>query len=324
MAHRTDPTPPTLTLPRCSIALAALLVSGCVRLTPTRSVRAPAQPRPNLAHVAPDAAVPHDDAAMLAEAPLPPLFARKIGCIVGHSPRGFAWMRPSGGQPSTPLTHAELAARPWLWGQSGSGCAEPFTVYRRDGGIGGIGGIGGAQANMTQSINAAAEEYLTFGRVDDYQRWAPMDCLLPPSSRPLLDPGGNGPHGRKVYFLYASDRAAYLEHRDVLGQVLVKESWAPREVATTEAITAGGWHGQCATGESGSTRCVQPGAFNGLFVMLRGPVTAATDEGWTYATVDPRGDITASGRIATCMHCHARATHGRLFGIVTGAGVRWR
>lgn len=58
----------------------------------------------------------------------------------------------------------------------------------------------------------------------------------------------------------------------------MKESWAPEEVPSADAISTG-YPVQCAVERGGV--CVQPGAFNGLFVMLRGAATADTDAGWT-------------------------------------------
>jgi len=46
------------------------------------------------------------------------------------------------------------------------------------------------------------------------------------------------------------------------------------------------------------------------------PATAETDAGWVYATVAPTGEVTSSGRVASCMGCHeASATHERLYGV---------
>jgi hypothetical protein len=44
--------------------------------------------------------------------------------------------------------------------------------------------------------------------------------------------------------------------------------------------------------------------------------TPDTDEGWIYATVSAAGQVTAAGRVASCMGCHeTSATHERLFGV---------
>jgi hypothetical protein len=44
--------------------------------------------------------------------------------------------------------------------------------------------------------------------------------------------------------------------------------------------------------------------------------TPDTDDGWVYATVTADGQVTAAGRVASCMSCHdTAATHERLFGV---------
>jgi hypothetical protein len=50
--------------------------------------------------------------------------------------------------------------------------------------------------------------------------------------------------------------------------------------------------------------------------MYRLPdTTPDTDEGWVYATITAAGEVTAAGRVASCMGCHEVATHERLFGV---------
>ncbi|MGH7131370.1 MAG: hypothetical protein ACREJO_05435 [Phycisphaerales bacterium] len=52
------------------------------------------------------------------------------------------------------------------------------------------------------------------------------------------------------------------------------------------------------------------------FIMIQyAQERAGTDEGWVYASVSPSGDIFQSGCVASCMHCHTDAPHGRLFGL---------
>jgi len=46
------------------------------------------------------------------------------------------------------------------------------------------------------------------------------------------------------------------------------------------------------------------------------PSTPDTDAGWVYATVTAAGQVTAAGRVASCMGCHeTSATHERLYGV---------
>ncbi len=100
-------------------------------------------------------------------------------------------------------------------------------------------------------------------------------------------------HGRKEYYLFAKDRAAYLHAKDVDqpdGQVVVKESWIP-----------------------GSPRTKGP-----LFLMLK------SEGEWIYATATPDGkEITGSGKIASCRECHeSERTRDRMFGRTSCAAAR--
>ena len=48
------------------------------------------------------------------------------------------------------------------------------------------------------------------------------------------------------------------------------------------------------------------------------PQTPDTDEGWVYGTVTPDGKkVTSAGKVESCMKCHQRAPHDRLFGLPT-------
>ncbi len=304
-------------MPPCRAALLVVAAFGCARATRPGEVvtRRPSPPAVVTPTATRDASVPSLDAG------LPPLFARKVRCVTSAGARSFARTRArDGGFALTPLTHDEVIARPWLWGQYPSGCTG-WSLTPQGATDAAVAHDPLAAPTLRERVATTADVYLGWGRVDDYQRWAPVDCLLPPASRPQADLDAGAPHGRKVYYLYALDRAAYLEHRDVARQVVVKEAWAPESVPSAEAISMG-YPAQCAVERDGT--CVQPGAFVGLFVMLRGERAPDTDDGWTYATVDPRGDITALGNLPACARCHRDAPHGRLFGIPSGAAVRWR
>ena len=55
----------------------------------------------------------------------------------------------------------------------------------------------------------------------------------------------------------------------------------------------------------------------GLYVLLEKPKgTPGTDDGFVYGTLTPTGEILSSGRVASCMGCHANAKRGRFFGTV--------
>jgi len=129
--------------------------------------------------------------------------------------------------------------------------------------------------------------YADYGRVDDDPRWAPDNCRAP-AEPPLRKSASRdeATHGRKLYYLFAKNREAYLHARDhdqPDGQVVVKESWFP-----------------------GPERKKGP-----LFLMMK-----AQGE-WIYATATPDGmEITASGRLPSCITCHeSPSTRDRMFGL---------
>lgn len=148
-------------------------------------------------------------------------------------------------------------------------------------------------------VENAAREYAEYGKVDDEVRWAPHLCRQP--SPPHLRASAShdsGTHGRKLYYLFAKDRKAYVREnsrKQPVGQVIVKESWVPAAGSTPEKPVAG---------EKGP-----------LFLMVK-TGDPDSDAGWIYATATPDGStITAAGKIASCMECHQRAKVDRLFGL---------
>ncbi|HEV7559020.1 MAG TPA: cytochrome P460 family protein, partial [Kofleriaceae bacterium] len=109
------------------------------------------------------------------------------------------------------------------------------------------------------------------------------------------------PHGKKLFYLWSSDRDAYANLRRSklaipVGFTIVKQSFA-------------------AVGDASSGYTT--GAKKDLFVMTKiGGDKSGSDDGWIYGTVTPDGVVTSAGRVETCMHCHDdQATHERLFGI---------
>ncbi len=128
-------------------------------------------------------------------------------------------------------------------------------------------------------------------------RWAPTLCIARvPTGERTSDAPAASPHGRKVYNLRVSDLNAFTNvaiDEPPIGFAAVKIAYTPNPDAPH-----------------------QPGAFVGLFMMKRiaDADDPSTDNGWVYATTDADLHITESGRIASCMKCHADAPHGRLFG----------
>ncbi len=173
-------------------------------------------------------------------------------------------------------------------------------------------------------LEAIASTYRGWGRVDDQARWAPWLCRMPdPGQARYSESPDEGTHGRKLYLLYAMDPEAYgfpagfgtaetPEALQGIVQAIVKESWTPAREASAgprvrPAVREGDeWH---------------PGTLRGLYVMFRlAPETPGTDEGWVYGTLTPGGEVTGSGRMASCMGCHVQAPRGRLFGVSRGEG----
>ena len=145
-------------------------------------------------------------------------------------------------------------------------------------------------------------------------------------------------HGRKIYALYAKDRNAYVGLNNALpkdsiaapigprsdvapacDQVIEKESYHPEELRSGETVKLNGIQPVQRNGKT-----YHAGAKAGLFVMAHVKDLAAAkipadllDDGWLYASLSADGEtVNAVGRIESCMHCHADAPHGRLFGLV--------
>ncbi|HEY8429447.1 MAG TPA: hypothetical protein VIL20_13775 [Sandaracinaceae bacterium] len=187
-----------------------------------------------------------------------------------------------------------------------------------------------ARFDAVARIRDAAARYRAFGRVDDELRWAPWLCRMPLPSLARVS-RAEAEHGRKVYFVYASDRDAYLRStsgaRRALrpGFTVVKESFAPRELGPEAREHAGGARAVVPGAPDDFTfralpdadgRLVGPGEPAGLFIMQYvGARVRESDGGWIYGTVSAAGEVTAAGRLESCMGCHRSAPHGRLFGL---------
>ena len=167
-------------------------------------------------------------------------------------------------------------------------------------------------------LQEIAKEYNAWGRVDDETRWAPYLCRMPMASRARFSQSDHSTtHGRKLYFLFAKDRHAYISLKPQAdGQVIVKESWKPKE--TSEAETT---HGDVPTGSytpyaRKDGKLYHASEKGALFIMYKTTEsTPGTDKGWVYGTVTVDGRVTSAGRVESCMSCHTEARYGRLFGL---------
>ena len=190
-------------------------------------------------------------------------------------------------------------------------------------------------------VRSIAARYWTWGLVDDQARWAPGLCAMPtPGSARISRSGDPRTHGDKVYVLYAKDPAGYgfppgkpyfsadeqIPGRgrvpppdpalDRVGQVVVKESFVPRELQDDHTWHPGELRVLPATKDN---KIYGPGDPLGLYLMAKvdADLSAATDEGWIYATITTEGEVTSAGRVSSCMGCHER-NEDRLFGLDSG------
>lgn len=172
---------------------------------------------------------------------------------------------------------------------------------------------------FADSLRAVAAGYPSYARVDDELHWAPGLCRMPMPSYPRRSASMNlDTHGRKLYYVFAQDRDAYLGRNGKtpagVGQSVVKEAWEVEEVPATTTYD---------TTQSPVRYLREPGQLfhakqkASLFIMFRlDPATAGTDNGWVYGTVTADGQtVTSSGRVQSCIGCHLQAPHERLFGI---------
>ena len=187
--------------------------------------------------------------------------------------------------------------------------------------------------DLNELMLAARHDYPNYGHAEgelsgDY-RFAPGLCRSPggPVGR-FSDSDDLATHGGKLYTLYARDRAAYIslytakKYADLkelgdlrqpqpVGQVIVKESFTPREMPS-DAPRSQGIGPAVRDGRS-----YLPGGRRDLFVMINlGPDVKGTDDGWVYGTLTPDYcRVSSAGLVGNCMKCHDSAPNGRLFGL---------
>jgi len=187
------------------------------------------------------------------------------------------------------------------------------------------GGLEGASSETTSShaelVQDSFDDYLAWGRVDDRNRWAPELCRLQPGGGRISRTRGPTAHARKLYYLYAKDRAAYVARPRAVqpvGQILIKESFAPEALPADVEIDFQGRdaHGHFVARHDGGL--YHPGEPTGLFAMVKvGEADMQdTDAGWVYAVTDPTGArIERAGLLSDCMSCHQLGTTDRLYGV---------
>ena len=194
---------------------------------------------------------------------------------------------------------------------------------------------GEVDARFVPDLQKAFAEYKAWGRVDDELRWAPFLCRMPMPGTARMSAADEGEHARKLYSLFARDRAAYVSMNGEApgiakgGQVVVKESYIPElvpdagpgedpNVPLGGIIRNGGdvdadHFKPYARADDG--RIYRASKLAGLYVVLEKPKgTPGTDDGFVYGTLTPAGEITSAGKVASCMGRHVQAKHRRFFG----------
>jgi hypothetical protein len=195
-------------------------------------------------------------------------------------------------------------------------------------------GCGGPDTAKTESgtfdgrLLEIANSYEGYELADTSAKIVPTFCRLPPPVGPTFSGSEDAAtHGRKLYWLFVKEfppggrfRAYTIDGQaSPVGQAVVKEAWSPEE-----GRAEGKLERELPTGfsrESGPViangRAYHAGKKSGLFIMFKmEPGTPGTDEGWVYGTVTADGKtVTSSGRVESCMGCHRKAPHDRLFGL---------
>ena len=174
----------------------------------------------------------------------------------------------------------------------------------------------GDKINHEAILEEIAKRYVKWNRVDDSRpHWAPTQCKRPSSGKGRIsDTKGKRAHAGKLFYLYASERLAYLTMKQSstqpIGQMLVKEAYRSVEVTGDKRSNPD----QPFAKKDGRT--FECGDKVALFIMYKmDPAIKGTDKGWVYGTVDLEGKATSSGLVKSCMGCHKDADHDRLFGL---------
>jgi hypothetical protein len=181
-----------------------------------------------------------------------------------------------------------------------------------------------------EAILQIAKEYVAWGRVDESPGWAPLDCRAPTEeAAQARQSKAEMEHGQKLYFLFAKKKNEYKDlpytpKLDHSGQIIVKESWTSKEVKESDlprrvvdmAVAPPPPILHTKPRDGVALLMDQPAP---LFVMMYvGKDVKGADNGWWYATVSPdKSKVTASGTIASCQGCHAKAKYDGLFGLQT-------
>lgn len=194
----------------------------------------------------------------------------------------------------------------------------------------------GPDAHHVDAIRTAAAAYKKWHRVDERPNLAPILCRSPlpgdhgAPGHVRMSAADDAPHGRKLYYLWASDKKLYLDSKSALpiGFTVVKESFdavpsksppaapsqAPAEQHDLYSAIVDLPPIDWMVTDKGER--LTTGQRKDLYIMTKVGDQAGSDAGWIYGTVAPDGTVTSAGRVASCMACHVdSATHERLFGL---------
>ena len=193
------------------------------------------------------------------------------------------------------------------------------------------------RAAVERLMLAIADAYKKYERVSDRTNWSPLDCRINPPSG-VQESVSTDPttHGRKLYFVYASDAKSYDDMSNLtmpgatppskpwvnpVGQIVVKEAFKPVEVDPKDvpkpgADTVGRKPEMPPEYARIGDKTFKTGDPAGLFVMVKlDPTRAGTDGGWIYGTVSAdRKSVRSDGASGACFNCHKETVRDRLYG----------
>ncbi len=169
----------------------------------------------------------------------------------------------------------------------------------------------------------ATQDYLLYGMVNSIARQAPTDCRPDDADSPqpfMSESEHESSHGKKLYFLFAKEIGHYVNPEGSpapVGQVVVKEAWTssssnPAARNLVNHASGNRVNPRATVGD----QTLEIGQRQNFFIMAKlAKDTPKTDQGWVYGIVDADSrKVLASGKVASCMSCHAEAANDRLFG----------
>ncbi len=196
-----------------------------------------------------------------------------------------------------------------------------------------------ADKDRERTLLDIAQRYGTFRLASPTPAWAIASCRVVTPGEITGVPSRSDDqrtHGSKIYKLWVSDFDAYMRLSGLdprndkppviepaagaklsiiapIGLTLVKETFESIEVPKTEEPKPNPYRRDLVVDGDHAFR---QGAPAELFIMTKlDPKTPDTDIGWIYAVVSTdRKTVLRSGRIESCMGCHAQTTRDRLYG----------